>query len=316
MSLKNKLKKTAPFVAGVAVGIALGLITPEEKSESTHAGKVPHSKVEKIDAVPGIQAVKENMGFMKHADVSQSENDLHVAPEGEVSAVPPPDENLDAKGHNLDAHVLWRGQFYDARNSGKISDAHSISSYYGWLIPIPESSPLWELNINSPEFQKEYNKLNKIQRSYYNGYLSFLSEGLGHLARMWSATAAHKSTVEVTAWMQGRYLSVVENMLSADFPLGRGVREKLSQETCFRIADFQMMTKADQMLQSVMAAYQTMRDEGINPYETMLAAYDASVILQDPVSGKAFLSQRIPHSENIGKRHMHKRHEGHGGAGR
>ena len=314
MSLKDKFKNlVAPLAAGLAVGTALGLTAPKEKSEPSKADKGGGPKIEQVSTHESIQKAKE---YWEAKDglpsTSFHESDSEV---DDINIVPPPDENMGPAGHDIDIHARWRGQFHEAQNSGKIDQAHAISSQYGWMIPIPESSPLWTLSVNSPEFQKEYNKLNKTQREYYNVYLSFLSEGLGHLARMDSSTASHHDTADVTAWMQGRYVSVINDLLAADMPSGRVSREKLSQETSFRIADFQLMTKADQMLQTAMTAYQVVRETDQNADEVMEAFYNAATTLQDPVAGKKLLSQRTSSSGNSVRR-IHKSHEGHGGGGR
>lgn len=186
-----------------------------------------------------------------------------------------------------DIHAIWRGKFAEARDSGQIDKANDLSMREGWHMPIDQNSVLWSLfSMNTPEFQKAYNGLDKVSRTYYNGYLDMIARGLKDIAQIQSPTSAHKNTADVHALFEGQYLGLMEELLKTDFT--KDSKGNISQEAHDILVDYQLLQAASEQVLGPALSIYSMPEYGYDFIKGLQRAIDQ---LKDPSSGKKFLAE-------------------------
>ena len=186
-----------------------------------------------------------------------------------------------------DIHAFWRGQFAEARDSGKIDQANNLSTREGWHMPIDQNSVLWSVfSMNTPEFQKAYNGLDEVSRTYYNGYLDMVARGLQEISMIQSPVSAHKNTADVNALFEANFLSYMDSLLKADFT--KDQKGHISQEAHNTLVDYQLFqTASEQVLGPALSIY-LMPEYG---YESIKTLQQAVAELKDRNAGSKLLSK-------------------------
>ncbi|MBQ4472196.1 MAG: hypothetical protein II942_03010 [Alphaproteobacteria bacterium] len=210
-----------------------------------------------------------------------------------------------------DIHAIWRGKFAEARDSGQIDKANDLSMREGWHMPIDQNSVLWSLlSMNTPEFQKAYNSLDKVSRTYYNGYLDMIARGLQDIAQIQSPTSAHKNTADVNALFEAQYLGLMEELLKTDFT--KDSKGNISQDAHDILVDYQLFqTASEQVLGPALSMY-LVPELGYDFIKGFQRTVDQ---LKDPKSGKKVLAELNSMDGNV-KKTSNKRMGPIGGHGR
>ena len=235
----------------------------------------------------GLSSALFAAGFMSNRDKNKetrSEPNDNAAITANVNDPELMEEN-DFVVQSPDIHAIWRGQFAEARDSGKIDKANDLSTREGWHMPIEKNSVLWSVfSMNTPEFQKAYNGLDKVSRTYYNGYLDMVARGLQDIAQIQSPVSAHKNTADVNAAFEADYLAYMDSLLKADFTKDKG---HISQEAHDVLVDYQLFqTASEQVLGPALSIY-LMPEYG---YDSIKDLQKAVAQLKNVDSGKKFLS--------------------------